>query len=71
MHISPQESIEQLQFELNDTKGRLDTLSFMARIIFDSVKLQDEDAFQALQMACLTYSQDLLAALVEIGYDDI
>ncbi|KFK66624.1 hypothetical protein JS85_24990 [Vibrio vulnificus] len=58
MHISPQESIEQLQFELNDTKGRLDTLSFMARIILDSVKLQDEEAYQALKMASLTYSQD-------------
>ncbi len=71
MHISPQESIEQLQFELNDTKGRLDTLSFMARIILDSVKLQDEEAYQALKMACLTYSQDHLAALGEIGEDDI
>ncbi|HFQ5547766.1 TPA: hypothetical protein ACGUOU_004584 [Vibrio vulnificus] len=71
MHISPQESIEQLQFELNDTKGRLDALSFMARIILDSVKLQDEEAYQALKMACLTYSQDHLAALGEIGEDDI
>lgn len=33
MHLTPQKSIEQLQLELNDTKGRLDALSFMARII--------------------------------------
>ncbi|HHP0472987.1 hypothetical protein LC147_23565 [Vibrio harveyi] len=71
MYLTPQESIEQLQFELNDTKGRLDALSFMARIILDSVKLQDEEAYQALKMACLTYSQDHLAALGEIGEDDI
>ena len=45
MHLPPQEAIEQLQFELNDTKGRLDALSFMARIILDSVKLQDEEDF--------------------------
>lgn len=37
-----QESIEQLQCELNDTKGRLDVLSFIAQIILDSVKFQDE-----------------------------
>ncbi|WP_422530546.1 hypothetical protein [Vibrio harveyi] len=43
----------------------------MARIILDSVKLQDEEAYQALKMACLTYSQDHLAALGEIGEDDI
>lgn len=71
MHLPPQESIEQLQFELNDTKGRLDTLSFMARIILDSVKLQDEEAYQALKTACLTYSHDHLATLGEIGEDDI
>ncbi|ENP7383856.1 hypothetical protein ACWONS_004140 [Vibrio parahaemolyticus] len=46
MHFSPQESIEQLQFELNDTKDRLDALSFMAR---------------------LTYSQEHLATLGEVG----
>lgn len=71
MHLPPQESIEQLQFELNDTKGRLDALSFMARIILDSVKLQDEEAYQALKTACLTYSHDHLATLGEIGEDDI
>ncbi|ELB2105347.1 hypothetical protein QNZ87_004547 [Vibrio parahaemolyticus] len=71
MHLPPQKSIEQLQFELNDTKGRLDALSFMARIILDSVKLQDEEAYQALKTACLTYSHDHLATLGEIGEDDI
>ncbi|MET2850120.1 hypothetical protein ABXV23_25745 [Vibrio owensii] len=71
MHLTPQESIEQLQFELNDTKGRLDALSFMARMILDSVKLQDEEAYQALKTACLTYNHDHLATLGEIGEDDI
>ncbi|WP_180805842.1 hypothetical protein [Vibrio parahaemolyticus] len=71
MHLPPQESIEQLQFELNDTKGRLDALSFMARIILDSVKLQDEEVYLALKTACLTYSHDHLATLGEIGEDDI
>ncbi|EHV5558072.1 hypothetical protein K0W35_004822 [Vibrio parahaemolyticus] len=39
MHFSPQESIEQLQFELNDTKGRLDALSFMARLDYNQEHL--------------------------------
>ncbi|HIF6163626.1 hypothetical protein [Vibrio parahaemolyticus] len=43
----------------------------MARIILDSVKLQDEEAYQALKMACLTYSQDYLATLREIGEEDL
>ncbi len=34
MHLPPQESIEQLQFELNDTKGRLDALSHLMHFIY-------------------------------------
>ncbi|MGR5160070.1 hypothetical protein [Vibrio owensii] len=60
-----------MQFELNDTKGRLDALSFMVRIILDSVKLQDEEAYQALKTACLTCSYDHLTILEEIGEDDV
>ena len=71
MHLSYQETIEQLHFELNDTKGRLDALSFVAHIILDSVKLQDEEAYLALKTACLTYSQEQLVCLGEIGEDDI
>ncbi len=67
MHLTQ----KQLQLELNDTKGRLDALSFMARVILDSVKIQDEEAYQALKMACLTYSQDHLNTLGEIGKEDI
>ncbi len=71
MQLTTKESITQLQLELNDTQGRLDALSFMARIILDSVKLQDKEAYQALKTACLTYSQDHLATLGEIGEEDI
>ncbi len=71
MSLTTKESITQLQMELNDTQGQLDTLSFMARIILDSVKLQDKEAYQALKTACLTYSQEHLATLGEIGEEDI
>ena len=64
---SPKESIEQLEYELNDTKGRLDALSFMARIILDSLKIQDKEAYQALKESCLHYAKEHLVCLGDIG----
>ncbi|EHH1079240.1 hypothetical protein J7I01_004976 [Vibrio parahaemolyticus] len=71
MHLSPKESIEQLQFELNDTNGRLDALSFIARVFLDCIKAQDKDAYLELKTVCLAYSQQHLICLGEIGEGDI
>ncbi|MCR9655967.1 hypothetical protein NB537_14370 [Vibrio parahaemolyticus] len=71
MHISPKESIKQLQSDSNYTNGRLDALSFMARVVLDSLKVQDKAAYLELKTACLAYSQQHLICLAEIGEEDI
>ncbi|MBE3902236.1 hypothetical protein HJ158_24540 [Vibrio parahaemolyticus] len=71
MRLSPKESIKQLQSESNYTNGRLDALSFIARIILDSLKVQDKAAYLELKTACLAYSQQHLICLAEIGEEDI
>ncbi|MCG9660978.1 hypothetical protein [Vibrio mediterranei] len=71
MNHSTKDAIEQLAFESNQDKGRIDALSFIARLILDGMKMQDKEAYQSLKTACLEYSHQHVICLGEIGESDI
>ncbi len=46
-------------------------MSFIARVILDSLKVQDKNAYLELKTACLAYSQQHLICLAELGEEEI
>ncbi|MFA0053646.1 hypothetical protein [Vibrio echinoideorum] len=71
MQYTIKDVVEQLEFESNDQKGRLEALSFIMQVMLDRVKHDDIGAYQDIKRLCLDSGRYSRETLMKIGEKDI
>ncbi|MFA0175368.1 hypothetical protein AB4472_09415 [Vibrio lentus] len=71
MQYTIKDVVEQLEFESNDQKGRLEALSFIMQVMLDRVKHDDIGAYQDIKRLCLDSGRYSRETMMEIGEKDI
>ena len=71
MQYTIKDVVEQLEFESNDQKGRLEALSFIMQVMLDRVKHDDIGAYQDIKRLCLDSDRYSRETMMEIGEKNI